>query len=328
MSDLLTSQTNFPPKIGDDILEADLKTPHLSPDVLQELAKIDVVAAVMAIASEWIAIFIAIAICHHFWHPVLYVLTIMFIGCRQHALAVLQHEAAHYRLLPDKVWNDIVGEIFLAWPILLSNQGFRQYHFLHHRYVGTEKDGNRTQYGTHTLTGEITPAWTFPKHKAQLALWMLIRLCGMAGVIYILRSCYRILTQGSWRYRLLNLVYYASIVGLVFWLHMGPLLLLYWLIPLGTWFVFTNLLRLAGEHSAIESSHCFYQLTRTTLPSWFDRIFIVPRNISYHIEHHLYPHIPFYRLPELHAQLMKQKDFYQQAHLTLTYQKTLTELVV
>lgn len=320
-------QINLPTKVGDDILEDGRQTPHLSPAVLQELAQIDVVAAVRAIASEWLAILIAIAVCHYFWHPILYILAIMFIGGRQHALAVLQHDAAHYRLLPNKVWNDIVGEIFLAWPILLSNQGFREYHFLHHRYVGTEKDGNRTQYGTHTPTGEITPAWTFPKSKTGFALWMLLRLSGIAGIIYMLRSGDRILTQGSWRYRLLNLVYYASIFGLVLWLHMGRFLLLYWLVPLGTWFIFTNLLRIAGEHSAIENPHCFYQLTRTTIPSWFDRIFVVPRNISYHIEHHLFPHIPFYRLPELHNQLMKQEDFHKQAHLTHTYWKTAQELV-
>jgi fatty acid desaturase len=317
-----------PMEIGDDILKDSQKIPHLPSNVLQEFSKIDVFAAGLAIAAEWIAIFITIYLCDRFWHPALYIITIMFIGGRQHALAVLQHDATHYRLLPHKVWNDIVGEIFLAWPILLSNQGFRQYHFLHHRYIGMEQDGNRIQYGTHTLTGEITPSWTFPKNKVQLALWVLIRLCGIAGIIFFWRSIHRILTQGSWRYRLLNLVYYASIVGLVIGLHMGQLLLIYWLIPLGTWFTFTNLLRIAGEHSAIENPHSFYQLTRTTLPSCFDRIFVVPRNISYHIEHHLFPHIPFYRLPELHAQLMKQEDFCQQAHLTSTYQKTLTELVI
>lgn len=332
MNVTLNSSTNLSPKLGDDTFDGKLNI-YLSPNILKELAQIDVVKASFAISSEWIAIFIAIIFCHYFWHPIFYILVIIFIGGRQHALGVLQHDAAHYRLLPNKVWNDIVAETLLAWPILLSNQYFRSYHFQHHRYLGTEKDGNRSQYRTHTLTGELTPAWTFPKNKINFTVWLLLCLCGTVGILYLLRSCYVIFTKGSLRYRLLNLAYYVVIVGLVLWLQIGQFFILYWLIPLCTWFVFTNLLRIAGEHSAIENQATedqkgFYRLTRTTLPSWFDRIFLVPRNISYHVEHHLFPHIPFYRLPELHAQLMEQGDFQKQAHVTRTYCKTLKELVV
>jgi fatty acid desaturase len=42
----------------------------------------------------------------------------------------------------------------------------------------------------------------------------------------------------------------------------------------------------------------------------------VPRNIHYHIEHHWYPSVPFYNLPALHAELMRQPGFRQQAVVT------------
>jgi len=320
-----TPLTNLSSTAGDDSSDGKL-TVYLPSEVLRELAQINTVKAAVAIASEWIAICVTIALCHHFWHPIFYLFTLVFIGARQHALAVLQHDAAHYRLFPHKSWNDTVAETLLAWPILLSNQWFRHYHFLHHRYLGTEKDGNRAQYGTHTPAGELASSWSFPKNKIQLATWLLLRLCGIAGIFYLVRSCQRILTKGSLRYRWLTFAYYSGIVSLVLWLQAGQFLLLYWFVPLCTWFVFTNLLRIAGEHSAIESPSEFYRLTRTTLPSWFDQMFIVPRNISYHLEHHLFPHIPFYRLPDLHAQLMEQEGFQKQAHVTHTYWKTLKEL--
>jgi fatty acid desaturase len=322
-----TPHLTLPPEFGDDIYAGSL-TVRLPGEILRELAQIDVGKAVVAIASEWLAIFGAIALCHFLWNPLLYVITILFIGGRQHALAVLQHDAAHFRLFPSKKWNDLVAEVFLAWPILLSNQYFREYHFLHHRHIGTEKDGNRIQYGTHTPSGELTANWSFPKSKIHFALWSIPRLSGFAGIIYILRSIHRLLTKGTLRYRLLNLLYYASILGLILWFHGGQILLLYWFVPLSTWFIFTNLLRIAGEHSAIANSHEFYRLTRTTQPSWFDQIFVVPRHISYHLEHHLYPHIPFYRLPNLHAELMKNESFRQEAHVTRTYWQTLQELVI
>ncbi|MEO0535700.1 MAG: fatty acid desaturase family protein [Cyanobacteria bacterium P01_A01_bin.123] len=328
-----TTHVTSLPKTGEDDYAGNL-TIGLPVNVLQELAKVNVITAVVAIASEWLAIFGAIALCHFFWHPLLYLVIVMFIGGRQHALAVLQHEAAHYHLLPNRYWNDGVAELLLAWPILLSNQNFRSYHFPHHRYIGTEKDGNRAQYGTHTPAGELRPTWSFPKAKKQFAIWLIIRLFGIGGLVYILRSFRRLLTQGSVSYRLANLFYYVGILSLILWLQGGQLLLLYWFVPLCTWFIFTNILRIAGEHSAIatsdalETSHGFYGLTRTTLPSWFDRIFVVPRHICYHLEHHLYPHVPFYRLPDLHNQLMNLEHFQKQACVTQTYWHTLQELIV
>lgn len=298
----------------------------LPAEQIRDLAQIDIAKAVTAIASEWVAIIIAITLCHQFWNPFLYAIAVMFIGARQHALAVLQHDAAHYRLFPNKKWNDAVAEVFLAWPILLSNQYFREYHFLHHRYIGTEKDGNRIQYGTHTPAGELTPAWQFPKQKIALVFWLLLRVSGVAGAVYLLRSIHRILTKGSLSDRLLNLSYYAAILGIIFLTNGGQLFLLYWIIPLCTWFAMTNLLRIAGEHSAIDRPDNFYQLTRTTVPSWFDRVFIVPRNISYHLEHHIYPQVPFYKLPELHDRLMAQESYGQKAPIAESYWRVLQEL--
>ena len=310
---------------GDDQYAEPLP-PGLPADQLRELAQMDGVRATSAILFEWTTIGGAIALCHCVWNPFLYGMTVMFIGARQHALAVLQHDAAHYRLFPHKRWNNWVAEVLLAWPILLSNQRFRDYHFLHHRYTGTPKDGNRAQYGTHTPEGDLTPVWTFPKRKLQLIGWVLFRVSGLVGVIYFMRSARRLLTYGSFTYRGLNLLYYAAALGLIFTLRGGRLFLLYWIVPLGTWFIMTNLLRIAGEHSAIEPSGSVYQFTRTTLPSWFDRIFIVPHNISYHLEHHLYPHIPFYRLPELHSRLMQQDSYRQQAHVAASYGSVLQAL--
>jgi fatty acid desaturase len=293
---------------------------------LRDLAQISGIRAMGTIVAEWSAILSAIWIANQFWNPFLYPLFVMFIGARQHALAVLQHDAAHFRLFRQRFCNDWIAELFLAWPLLLSNQGFRHYHFLHHRYLGMAKDGNRSQYGTHTLTGEITKMWSFPKSRLALGIWIFVRLSGVAGILYLLRSIHRFLLRGSLQYRLLAWAYYGTIVALIVAFHGERILLLYWIIPLCTWFILTNLLRIAGEHSALESEDMFFRQTRTTIPSWFDQIFIVPRNISYHLEHHLYPHIPFYRLPQLHDRLMQQREFRDGAQVTNSYWSVLREL--
>ena len=38
----------------------------------------------------------------------------------------------------------------------------------------------------------------------------------------------------------------------------------------------------------------------TFRPSWLEAIFLSPRNMNYHAEHHLWPGIPYYNLPEAH----------------------------
>jgi hypothetical protein len=37
-----------------------------------------------------------------FWHSVLYVIAVVFIGARQHALIIMGHDASHYRYLPKR----------------------------------------------------------------------------------------------------------------------------------------------------------------------------------------------------------------------------------
>jgi len=43
--------------------------------------------------TMWVSI-AAIALCTYFWHSVLYVLAVMFIGARQHALNIMGHDSS------------------------------------------------------------------------------------------------------------------------------------------------------------------------------------------------------------------------------------------
>src|SRR5262245_22284410 len=52
-----------------------------------------------------------------------------------------------------------------------------------------------------------------------------------------------------------------------------------------------------------------YSITRTTIPTRLESLFFLPRNVGYHLEHHWYPSVPFYRLPDLHKDLMVREGF-------------------
>jgi fatty acid desaturase len=59
--------------------------------------------------------------------------------------------------------------------------------------------------------------------------------------------------------------------------------------------------------------------TRTVIPYLWERCFFAPHNISYHLEHHLFPGVPFYNLPKLSAALMRDETYRAKAHITRGY---------
>lgn len=304
---------------------------ELPPEQLRELSRLDAGRAIRAIAAEWAMIAVALVTGHWlrgtgaFWP--LYPLLVLFIGARQHALAVLGHDAVHWRLLPGRRANDLVADLLLWWPLVGMNEGFRRYHAPHHRHLGTDQDGNIALWRLRGADGRPTREWTYPKSWAGLLAKLLWRGCGLTGaarMAFSLVNTFRIHTPA---YAAGRFAYYSLVLAAVAAFGVWPDLLLLWLVPLATWFVASNYVRLICEHTCVRSDQAGYAQSRTTIPSWFDRWFVVPLNISYHYEHHAWPGVPFYRLPEIHESLMRSEQFRGHAHVTRGVWRALTECV-
>src|SRR5438445_11912 len=56
-----------------------------------------------------------------------------------------------------------------------------------------------------------------------------------------------------------------------------------------------------------------------TAPSTPEKFLLAPHNVHYHVDHHLYPSVPYYNLPRLHAQLLAQPEYMARAHITDGY---------
>jgi len=284
--------------------------------VIRELSRLDQFRAARAIAVEWLAIAAAIILCERFWNLPIFLFTVVFIGARQHALLVLGHEASHFALFKKKLRNDWAADLLLYWPMFLSVGVFRYFHQDHHRYLGTEKDKNRELWRTHTYEGTLAEDWQFPKSIAGLLLLLAKKLAFVEGIVWIVsgtgalfvRPEYR---KKSWFYAAVRSVYYACAAVLVWRLHLAIDVLLYWIIPYCTWHIAIQYIRIICEHSAIPSNAPPYHLTRTTIPSFWEKLLILPRNIGYHHEHHWFPSVPFYNLPRLHAILTTGTKFGQ-----------------
>jgi fatty acid desaturase len=287
---------------------------RLPPENIRELSRLQPARAVVATAVQWAAITGAVALCATFWHPVLYVLTVLVIGSRQHALLILGHDASHFRTLTVRWQNDFFANIFMMWPTFASVEGFRKFHGTHHQYTNLPNDGNRHIWYTHDAGGELAPDWQFPKTRIDL-LWILLRRAAFfTGLFWIVRGLVgsTLIASPCWIHAA-RFCFYAT--GAAAFTYFGAWygLLLYWLVPFCTWHIAAQYIRLICEHSAVESDEKEYSITRTTIPTWLESIFILPCNVGFHIEHHWYPSVPFYNLPQLHKALMARRGFRENA---------------
>jgi fatty acid desaturase len=294
--------------------------------VIQELSRPAPAIMIAHIAVEWIAILTAIVVCEHFWHPVLYAVCVAFIAARQHALTVLMHEGVHYRIATSKWWNDIIAEVLCAWPVFLPMRGFRRHHFAHHRHMNTDDDPDYVR--------KKSRAWQFPKRKSELFrmllldatgvnFWMVIAMFAQVSVLGKPEDAAARRDQNL--FQTARILFYVGAFAVLWQLDLLGELALYWIVPLFTWYAMIMHIRSIAEHFAVPRDH-FYTHTRTVVPSIFDRVFLVPKNICYHIEHHFYPSVPFFRLPRLHALMMtSDPTFRVRAHVTYSYWAALKE---
>ncbi|CAN5912847.1 hypothetical protein BH23PLA1_BH23PLA1_30760 [soil metagenome] len=82
------------------------------------------------------------------WNVPVFVLAIVLLGGVLHRLAGLGHEAAHYSLLRNKFWNDLIADLFCFFPLCSSVHLYRVFHLAHHQYVNDpERDPDLVNLG-------------------------------------------------------------------------------------------------------------------------------------------------------------------------------------
>ena len=106
-----------------------------------------------------------------------------------------------------------------------------------------------------------------------------------------------------------------TIGGAGFWKYY----LLLWFVPyLSTFFMFQYIRSVAEHFGELAYDHLLTS-TRSVKPNLVERFFIAPHQVGYHLEHHLYPGVPFYHLPKLHEVLMEDSMYNAKAHITQGY---------
>jgi fatty acid desaturase len=294
---------------------------RISGDVLRSLSRVSVARSWVHIVLEWLAVAAAVAVGEwlHRWYG--YLAAVIWIGARQHALIILMHEGTHYRIARNRWWNDFLTEVFLGGPAFVSMRDYRVTHFAHHRYVNTGDDPD--------WAAKQNDDWAFPKPGEKLG-WLLLQDLMLLRVREQVVGLVLSLNQppASWRefrsYHLWRWSYYAAAFAIIVYFGWERQFLIYWVVPYFTWLKLILRWRSIAEHFGIENGDA-YTLTRTTYPRLWERLLVTPKHANYHLDHHLYPSVPFFRLPQLHAELMKIPRFARTAHVTSSYWGVLRE---
>jgi fatty acid desaturase len=301
------------------------ETKLLAAAELRVLSRVTGWRAPLQIAIEWGWIALILAAATHWTHPALIPLWILLVGARMHALAVLMHDSAHGRLLPDRRLNYVAAELLLALPVMINLPIYRRNHLAHHRYLQTPLDPDWA------LWPRYRDYW-FPK-KSGAVVWDMI-CYGIGLRIVHMIEIFRIYahqdarpegakepaerTDGLERtMKLVRPVFYAIALAAVIRFHAWKPFLLFWLVPLLTTFPMALHIRAVAEHFVSENGGPeSLPTTRSLRLNLLERILIAPNHVGYHLEHHLYPSVPFHRLPELHRRLMSNPEFRTRARIT------------
>lgn len=281
-----------------------------------DLAEVDGFATARAILTQWVTIGLAAAVALWFGEAWSYLVAIVVIATRQHALLVLMHDGAHRLLSRHRFVNDLASDLFLAFPLFVSTSLYRSHHFQHHRFLNSDDDPDVIDSReTHSKTGWLL---IFFADAVGRGFWKMLR----SGSDF---SMLNYLTRGAEVRRLVPAWQFAGFVAMwagvaaVLTVASGwPAFLLLWIVPMFTLLGLILHVRAVAEHASCDPVPTIAG-TRTVIPGTVERLLFAPVNVNYHLAHHLCPGVPATKLARLHARLCEDVSFRRSSHITRGY---------
>lgn len=210
-------------------------------------------------------------------------------------LFALEHEATHRTPFRSPWLNEAVGRL-CGVLLVLPFEWFRAFHLAHHRW--TNLPGQDPE-----LAGakpESLHAWLW--HVSGLPYWvaevrlMVALVAGRVTDGFVASGARgRVVAEARW----MAAVYALAGLSLLW----SPVVLWVWVIPALLGQPFLRLYLLA-EHGDCPKVANMFQNTRTTFTTGLVRW--LAWNMPYHVEHHVWPMVPFHRLAQVHG-LMREE---------------------
>lgn len=294
---------------------------HLSADERQHVLRRSDLQAWWLVLSTWAAIFGLLALVAAFPHPLTIFMVWLFLPARQLGLSVLMHEAGHNTLFASRGLNQWVGQWLCALPTLNDLNAYATGHLDHHRLAGTAADPDLPNYRAYPVERQSFWRKVIRDLTGQTGAKLIAALVhgGLSHFGGSMRPGSALLLKQVAVQSALAAVLMLSGAGWVWWLWFGTLMTSYMLVVR---------LRQVAEHAAVpdalDPDPRFN--TRTVVAPRWQRWLMAPHFVNYHLEHHLMPGVPCYRLPAFRA-LLESKGLLAEVPAFNSYQQVLLHAV-
>ena len=267
----------------------------LSKDELRALNRKSDLRAAASLAFTWALIIGAFAMAIIWPNPLTILLGVLLLGGRQLALGVINHDCAHHSFFKSPKVNEFVGHYIVGAPMNISLPAYRAYHLKHHKYAGTPDDP------------DIVFVKNYPVSKDSIKRKFLRDLTGRTGFRDTMMKLKNFKLKRNWPW----LTFHVLLLGILTAVGAPWAYLMWWVAELCIYPAIVRL-RQIGEHGAAPDRTSLDPRlnTGTTVAPFWQRVFLAPNDVNYHLEHHYLAAVPPYNLPKLHR-LLKSRGFYE-----------------
>jgi fatty acid desaturase len=271
--------------------------PKINPDLLKDLHYIEefhynrIIIFVLIYAF---ATYMAIATAKAIDNPWCYAINLplyIIAAASLHGISLFTHEGVHSVLSTNPQWNRILS-IVCALPVLQNYSAYKVLHLQHHKNLGDSGD---------------------PDHYKNYTKWNWLVFTMYWGRLLIGYPFYLIaipilgFRQGNTKDKVwitIEVILLGLLITTVLHCPIPNSFLIHgWVIPM----LFINTMiniRGMSQHTLLEHENDLIRGTRTILTNPITRFFMC--NENYHLEHHLYPAVPWYKLNRLHQEIKEQ----------------------
>jgi fatty acid desaturase len=266
-------------------------TDYISKEELAVLMRPSNARGWWVVAANWAIIAGAFTLAIAWPNPLTIVLAVLLIAGRQLGLGIIVHDCAHHALFASRTLNERVGQWLAGNPMNTSLAKYRSYHLKHHRFAGTPQDP------------DIIFVHAYPITRDSLKRKFARDLTGRTGFRDLMRELRQFRFAAQWPWLAFHVGLFTALTLAGGWWAYG----LWWVAQL---FVYPAIVRLRqiGEHgvAAERSDLDPRRNTSTTVARWWERLFVAPNHVHYHLEHHLAAGVPPYRLAAMHRLLVSR----------------------
>ncbi|MGH7337446.1 MAG: fatty acid desaturase family protein, partial [Myxococcota bacterium] len=220
-------------------------------------------------------------------------LAFVVVGTQQYALSILAHDGKHRNLFVSKRANDLVSIACLSAPLGVDFRGDRARHLEHHWRLGEDDDPDRDLY---SADGKARRG-AFLLFLSGLNSLPFFRSSIVGGRARPLRARLASLFVSRWpSIPAQALLFGALSLAFGWWSYFA-----FWIAPLYVLLFGPTRFRQFCEHGQprLPDEAADPERLVTFRAGLVERILFAPMRMGYHAEHHLFPSVPYYRLPDL-----------------------------